>query len=435
MPVVPQYKTSYGTQYHQGNWGGNFSYPQVIEELQVSGSGVQRRAKGWKKLPMPSRLTPLAYSARWDYTKAVKFYRAGNYVYIPFGPFTGSFTEVTYQMERAYGYRGVWGNQVDNAERSARGKLLTQMKGEGTNLANIIAERRQTISMVANTLDKIVFTVKDLKRGRVESAIRRLFGDGRHAGAPKPAKLKGKDIANQWLELQYGWKPLLSDIYDLLETNFERSSFNPTVFRASSARSQMGENPARMSDYGQIGSEHVGSIKTTGIYKYMVRAYPNQSLSAPEKFGLTNPLVPLWEVTPWSFVVDWFIPVGNYLEQLTADHGWTFMDGCRSTLEKCEMVFAGAGELKTSDANGSTLITSTIQGGRSTYVQFQRSLLGGFPSPNVPSFRNPLTLSRLANSLALLAQFAKPGKLPPGYKPERGNNRSEWNDVVRHLQH
>jgi hypothetical protein len=40
-----------------------------------------------------------------------------------------------------------------------------------------------------------------------------------------------------------------------------------------------------------------------------------------ESAGLVNPLSIAWELLPWSFVVDWFIPVGNTLEAMTAGYG------------------------------------------------------------------------------------------------------------------
>lgn len=36
----------------------------------------------------------------------------------------------------------------------------------------------------------------------------------------------------------------------------------------------------------------------------------------PKLLGFTNPAAVLWEATPFSFVVDWFLPIGDYLKTL-----------------------------------------------------------------------------------------------------------------------
>jgi hypothetical protein len=45
---------------------------------------------------------------------------------------------------------------------------------------------------------------------------------------------------------------------------------------------------------------------------YTFEAY--EELSALRQMGLGNPASILWERLPYSFVIDWFIPIGNYLE-------------------------------------------------------------------------------------------------------------------------
>jgi hypothetical protein len=38
-----------------------------------------------------------------------------------------------------------------------------------------------------------------------------------------------------------------------------------------------------------------------------------EELSLQRSLGLVNPLEIAWEVVPYSFVVDWFLPVGSYI--------------------------------------------------------------------------------------------------------------------------
>jgi hypothetical protein len=51
----------------------------------------------------------------------------------------------------------------------------------------------------------------------------------------------------------------------------------------------------------------------------------NPSLAQLNGTGLLNPALLYWELMPYSFVVDWFIPVGDVLASLTAGLG---LEGC-----------------------------------------------------------------------------------------------------------
>lgn len=50
----------------------------------------------------------------------------------------------------------------------------------------------------------------------------------------------------------------------------------------------------------------------------------NPGLRQLNGLGLLNPALLWWELLPYSFVVDWFLPVGDVLTSLTAGIG---MDG------------------------------------------------------------------------------------------------------------
>jgi hypothetical protein len=42
--------------------------------------------------------------------------------------------------------------------------------------------------------------------------------------------------------------------------------------------------------------------------------YSEERISVAATLGLLNPENVAWELLPWSFVVDWFIPIGQYLD-------------------------------------------------------------------------------------------------------------------------
>ncbi len=373
------------------NYLGNSSTNATLTERVIEGSGVVKRLN-WKKLPRIQKASPLTYSKSWlvenhgwrhySHTESSGATLLYDYEDGPLGPIFGKFSEIP----------GV----EDDARYRAKAKLFDQLKGEGANLANMLGERKQVANQVVNTLRTITGTIRDLRRGNVESAIRRMAGDPRTA-----RKLKPLDIASQWLSLQYGWKPLLGDIYDVVNDLHKREKTLPKTFRCSSKLSTSAKSDSSWAF--DLNGTNVGVRSTTGVVKYMIRAFPDIALAEPAALGFTNPLTVAWEVTPWSFVVDWFYPVGNYLDQLSADHGWIFYDGCESVLVKSKE-FAQGNYFKQYTSLGWTYTTALNFWGQNSYDRFGRNVLGGFPSVEAPRFKNPFSAGHVANAIALLAQ-------------------------------
>lgn len=374
-------------------------------EIVITGSGVRKRPN-WKKLPMPARNDPVAYNKSWDFCN----HALEQIVYDEYGRDGNGNAVHNYWYEQDYkshhAYTGRYGEVADEALYKAKNRLFSQLKGEGTNIANMFAERKQTFSAISNTVTRIAYTIRDLKRGNLTSAIRRMAGD------PKTArKLRGKDIADQWIALQYGWLPMLSDIHGLVTGLHQRETvLYPKVFRASGSSFKAGTSANTWLNAKGV-QEPWGMRRTEVNCKYTVQAYPNNALASPAALGLTNPLVPLWEVVPWSFIVDWFLPVGNYLEQLSADHGWTFRNGCLSVLEtNTEFALKQSGHVRTGMGSDGTWTYTTALKIRGDWrsVSFSRTLLSGFPTPSLPRFKNPISTGHVLNSIALLTQqFAK----------------------------
>ena len=59
-------------------------------------------------------------------------------------------------------------------------------------------------------------------------------------------------------------------------------------------------------------------------YKGMIRVkqgmqikVSNPNVLLANRLGLLNPISVAWELVPFSFLIDWFVPVGNYLDSFT----------------------------------------------------------------------------------------------------------------------
>jgi hypothetical protein len=132
----------------------------------------------------------------------------------------------------------------------------------------------------------------------------------------------------------------------------------------------------------------------------------NPLLALFSQTGFTNPINLLWELIPFSFVADWFLPIGSYLEALKAWEGATFLGGSRTlfTRVKTDSTVAYNGP-HTADPLVNVQYYANY---RDEQIFLNRLALGGFPSPQIPVYGNGISgVNRAANAIALLSKGLK----------------------------
>jgi hypothetical protein len=209
-------------------------------------------------------------------------------------------------------------------------------------------------------------------------------------------------VSNDWLQLQYGWLPLLSDVNGACEELARKMTYQPEVGNVKATSKQQRDikldgvkvNPTWPAYSGS------GSIEITcnGCIEYRIGSRTFATLA---NTGLINPLEVAWELIPYSFVVDWFLPVGGFLNNLDYDVGLEFTRGWYS--------FHGSGRVNLGPASGPNSDGVTTQEWSGGYISvesrgFRREALSGFPAVPTPGFKDPLSLRHVENALALLRQ-------------------------------
>jgi hypothetical protein len=121
---------------------------------------------------------------------------------------------------------------------------------------------------------------------------------------------------------------------------------------------------------------------------------PNAFLA--QRLGLTNLPSVLWELVPWSFVVDWWVNVGGFIASLDDLLGVTVSRGFNSIGWKGTSFFHHKSGLGANAAWAAANIDT---------VSVVRTL--GVPSPRMSYRVNAFANSqqRAANAVALLLQF------------------------------
>lgn len=128
-------------------------------------------------------------------------------------------------------------------------------------------------------------------------------------------------------------------------------------------------------------------------------AIPLSGSRSWNQWGMLNPTVVAWELTQFSWLVDYVFQVGDWLESLTASVGTIPLGGSVSRLAR----------VVDSDAQflpGTYKVLSPIgrrQVGLNNVGWFQRYLIAEVAPSLRPTVRNKLNLTRLANVLSVLA--------------------------------
>lgn len=215
-------------------------------------------------------------------------------------------------------------------------------------------------------------------------------------------KRQAEAVSQAWLELQYGWKPLLSDVYGLAEQLAQQSNRPPTktVKGRKTLIVPIKYRTTSVSGKAKTETSRTGTAKATVIYS-VTYAITSPVVASAKEIGLTNPLLIAWELLPFSFVADWFVPIGSYIGNMDATLGCTFLSGYTTT-------FTSVTSMSITSFNGVdsySVQQNSLKYGSMENITVDRQVLSDFPANVTPPFKNPASYLHAANAIALLTQL------------------------------
>lgn len=299
----------------------------------------------------------------------------------------------------------IFKTRVDNLATS---KLLSRIKNQKINIAIASAEMKSTLRTITSAAETLAKSFLYLKRGNLKRAYNELglSTKRRQLRSYKRAHADDPKIAaeNEWLAMRYGWLPLLSDIHgaaEALADSTEPIMRNRVESVATMTLEQTFTDQSMYNGwYGWVSTNKVVARHTSKYVCYMV-----SSSSAPTatSLGITNPLALAYELIPFSFVLDWFYPIGNALNNIDATVGQQFAGGTKTHFTKHEFQATHSGKyVSLSEGN----FTGTAVSSR-TKVNCVRTELAAFPAATMPEFRSPLSLTHAIDAITLLKTVFK----------------------------
>lgn len=271
-------------------------------------------------------------------------------------------------------------------------RALLKLKDMKLNLPQAFAEREQTVALVASSITRVAKMFKAMKHGNLNAFF------GKPGGRTRA--LRPSQISDAWLELQYGWQPLLSDCYGAVSAlSGENDREGPRRYRYHVIGKVREDYRSVDREYTRNNQLVAATEHTNTMHMCKVRLDYEPDVTAPfqnlVQAGITNPLELAWELLPYSFVVDWALPVGNWLSTFDAAIGWKFLGGSCTEVTRMRQVT----EYRRGPSSLAILAAGTHLGHR---FDLDRSVYTSSPIPRPPVPKNPASLLHLNNAMALL---------------------------------
>jgi len=293
--------------------------------------------------------------------------------------------------------------EVNAMDRKMVNDLLLRIKNQKVNLWQAYAERDQTARLVGDSAVRLANALRALRRGDIRSA-----GDAlgikvgrkyRYRFESEHGRDQWKAMSSGWLELQYGWRPLVGDVYGAAEALAHAHHGIPRE-KVTIRRALSGERTSTSQPNTNTRIIDVVTYDVQLRYGCIFTAQ-GKELKTLSELGITNPALIGWELMPWSFIIDWFIPIGDYVASWDATLGLAFKQGYKTEFRREKTVretIYGPG-----NGTGGKLFgreQSSIE-----KVTCVRTKLLNFPSAQIPNFQNPASVQHMLNAIALLQQF------------------------------
>jgi hypothetical protein len=179
-------------------------------------------------------------------------------------------------------------------------------------------------------------------------------------------------VSDTWLEYQFGWQPLVSDIGNAVLAGL-RLSRRLTPRKRVNAYESVTTSTTPTTFSRAFGGTTVdweyftSSVHKVQFYGAVKIEVDQPALGVTQEWGLrTSDWAPaLWEIIPYSFLIDYFSNVGDVVEVLSfpkSDIAWvsrtfrnsTNLDGTRSRVRNTGAVWPGSGAYKVIEYTPST---------------------------------------------------------------------------------
>lgn len=195
---------------------------------------------------------------------------------------------------------------VGRMEQAALAKFNGQLRKGNAELGMTLATWKQSRDMIVDRFKRV---------NPVISAAEYRLRNNRKARMSLQRKFShnANVTAGNVLEVEFGWRPMFSDIYAALFTAMQ-DAIPPTWVVGRQRQRIFDSVYSPPGDYFQYQRLNHGKALVTVAASVSV-TNPNAWLL--NRMGLINPATVVWDAIPWSFVVNMFVNVSAMINSLT----------------------------------------------------------------------------------------------------------------------
>lgn len=236
-----------------------------------------------------------------------------------------------------------------------------------------------------------------------------LFKQPTFKGLGSAGKAALERFKDRWMQYQFGIRPTVGELQDACSylSNLGEESVPAVILRAGKSVPYRRTVDLEQGTYFKTIARIDGSV---GVHYSLACRYSSIGSSNFTALGLNRPLVTAWEATRLSWMVDYLVDVGSWLEAGYARSNVLFSSGTVSTLWK-----GSSTPLRVINLNSETEWVREfsprylLEGGR-----FQREVLTSLPLPGViPEIKSLTGVRQALNSIFAMSNVVK-GK-PRGF--------------------
>lgn len=281
---------------------------------------------------------------------------------------------------------------VSTLQSAARQKALLKFKDKRVDLSVAWAERKKTANLVCDSIEALLSLKKDLMRKHSLSS-----------GWEHSKKL-AKDFSSIWLAYRYAWTPTLLDVHGAAVAVAKQDAGTYKRYKVTARAKDVRESDVTTAVDSSVTCGYTMPTIQSKRERYKLEVkvrydafLENKLYRGLQDVGVTDPLTTAWELLPYSFVVDWFLGIGDFLDGVNALSGYSFQAGCETIYQEYGV------EVHHMPRTSGVWRTDSITGGATRERKsFNRSVLPA-PTSQLLFKQQPLNLTRMFDSIALLA--------------------------------
>jgi hypothetical protein len=274
-------------------------------------------------------------------------------------------------------------------------RFTAKVKKHNASLGVTLASWRQARDMITSRTHTIADHMTSIQKSVSKMTAR------------SQRRLGKRDRASDFLEGEFGWRPLITDIqnaFDTLGRERPDSEWNSSSARAFNEITQASDYPASGYRYQNVFTSTL-RVNVGARVKVV-----NQNLWLANQLGLLNLPGVAWDLIPWSFVVNMFTNIGHMVNSITDFVGLELDNVATTRSAWIERTFDNFPSTKPSAPK----YTGHSWGNLRT-VSKTRSVGGSIPTPNFMWKCPELNLELAGIAMALVVQ--KMGRINSVIKP------------------